>query len=83
MNCFRHDAGPKVRLHRADDAMMRAGQASLQPPRSWWLGQLSNDGTEDRSGVPSLVVVVLGVESPWRVGLTDGIESPTVILRVS
>ena len=32
---FRHDAGPKVRLHRADDAMMRPGQASLQPPRSW------------------------------------------------
>ena len=36
----------------------------------------------------AFVVVVLGVrladgcESPWRVGLTDGIESPTVILRV-
>ena len=33
---FRHDAGSKVRLHRVDDAMLRTGQASLQPPRSWW-----------------------------------------------
>ena len=32
---FRHDAGPKVRPHRVDAAMMRPGQASLQPPRSW------------------------------------------------
>ena len=44
---FRHDAGPKVRLHRADDAMMRPGQASLQPPRPWWQQQLSNESTED------------------------------------
>ena len=28
--------GPKVRLHRACDAVMRPGQASLQPPRSCW-----------------------------------------------
>ena len=85
-----------MRLHRADDARMRPGQASLQPPRSWWYQQLSNESTEDHPcrtlvsvrSHASFVVVVLGVglaegfESPWRVGLTDGIESPTVILRV-
>ena len=35
MNCFQAVAGPKVRQHRAVDAMLRPGQASLQPPRSW------------------------------------------------
>ena len=70
-----------MRLHRADAAMMRPGQASLQPPRSWWQWQLPDESTEDRRGVSihvarsvrshaRFVVVVLGV------GLTGGTESP-------
>ena len=35
LNCLQADAGPKVCVHRAVDAMLRTGQASLQPPRSW------------------------------------------------
>ena len=77
-------------LHRADDAKMHLGQASLfhrEHRRPTWSFHPCRTLVFLRSHA-RFVVVVLGVgladglESPWRVGLTDGIESPTVILRV-